>query len=67
MVNFVGIKEKGMWPGKKLDDLELGKIEGEGRDPAMIVFEKIDSFLEESTDDAAEGILLGCVGGVAVI
>ncbi|KAG9099280.1 hypothetical protein FRC06_005443 [Ceratobasidium sp. 370] len=53
-INYVGIEEKGMWPGKKND--RAG--------PAMDLFEKMDGWFEENRQGAADVMLLGCVGGV---
>jgi hypothetical protein len=51
-VNYVGIKEKAMWPGKMKEKAEGGR--------AMALFEDLDNWLEAGTVDAT---LLGCVGG----
>lgn len=56
-VNFVGIEEKGMWPGKKND--RLG--------PAMDVFERMDGWFEKNKAGAADVMLLGCVAGVVML
>ncbi|KAI0358143.1 hypothetical protein OH77DRAFT_1421438 [Trametes cingulata] len=58
-VNFVGIHEKAMWPGKKAEK-ELG-----GR--AMKLFEEFDGWLERETAGTVDAMFIGCVGGVAVI
>ncbi|KAI0332654.1 hypothetical protein GY45DRAFT_1344453 [Cubamyces sp. BRFM 1775] len=58
-VNFVGIHEKAMWPGKRAEK-ELG-----GR--AMKLFEEFDGWLERETGGTVDAMFLGCVGGVAVI
>ncbi|KAI0364703.1 hypothetical protein BV20DRAFT_1029237 [Pilatotrama ljubarskyi] len=58
-VNFVGIHEKAMWPGKKAEK-ELG-----GR--AMKLFEEFDGWLERETGGTIDGMFIGCVGGVVVI
>ena len=44
-----------MWPGKKAEK------EGGGR--AMVLFEKLDEYVEESTGGTVDVLLLGCVGG----
>ena len=60
-VNFVGVKENVMWPGKRHDKRE-------GRDmEVMSLFERLDGWLEEKTKGAVDLTLLGCVGGVAVL
>ncbi|KAH7098555.1 hypothetical protein BKA62DRAFT_712707 [Auriculariales sp. MPI-PUGE-AT-0066] len=53
-VSFVGISERGMWPGKK--------HEAEGA--AMELFAKLDPWIEKRTKDSVDALLLGCVGGV---
>ena len=58
-VNFVGIHEKAMWPGKRAEK-ELG-----GR--AMKLFEEFDGWLERETGGTVDAMFLGCVGGVTVI
>ncbi|KAB5589515.1 Zinc metalloprotease [Ceratobasidium theobromae] len=52
-INFVGIEERAMWPGKKND--RAG--------PAMDVFERMDEWFEKrgGTEDV---MLLGCIAGV---
>ena len=54
-VDFIGIGEKRMWPGKKAEKEEGGR--------AMALFEKLDEYVEESTDGTVDVLLLGCVGG----
>ena len=56
-VDFVGIHEKAMWPGKKAEKAEGGR--------AMQLFEEFDVWLEEKTGGTVDATLLGCVGGVA--
>jgi len=56
-VNFMGIQEKGMWPGKK----------HEGFGFTMNLFERMDQWITERTDDSVDAMLLGCVAGVAVV
>lgn len=55
-VNFVGVKETAMWPGKAKEKEQGGR--------AMEVFEELDAWLEKRTGGAADVTLLGCVGGV---
>ena len=57
-VNFVGICEKAMWPGKQ--------AEKEGSEP-MRLFERLDAFLAEHMGGAVDATLIGCIGGVVVI
>jgi hypothetical protein len=58
-VNFVGLKENSMWPGKKSEKEKGGE--------AMRIFEELDSWIEEKTQGAVDLTLLGCVGGVSVL
>jgi len=58
-VNYVGIREKAMWPGKKSEKALGGE--------AMELFERLDAFLEEHTGGTVDATLLGCIGGVTVI
>ncbi|KAL5492913.1 hypothetical protein ACEPAI_4361 [Sanghuangporus weigelae] len=58
-VNFVGLKETAMWPGKAKEKDQDGR--------AMEVFEELDSWLKESSGDSLDVTLLGCVGGIVVI
>lgn len=55
-INFIGIQEKGMWPGKKAVKEEGGV--------AMALFEELDWWLERRTGGTVDAMLLGCVGGV---
>jgi len=57
VVNFIGIEERGMWPGKK--------AEREG--PAMDLFEKIDKWLFDEMSDSVDAMFLGCVGGATIV
>jgi hypothetical protein len=56
-VDFVGIHEQAMWPGKKAEKAGGGQ--------AMELFEALDAWLEESRGETVDATLLGCVGGVA--
>ena len=58
-VNFVGLKETAMWPGKAKEKDRGGR--------AMEVFEELDTWLTESSGDTVDVILLGCVGGVVIV
>ncbi|KAI5116032.1 hypothetical protein M0805_002087 [Coniferiporia weirii] len=55
-VNFVGVQEAAMWPGKAADKAKGGR--------AMAMLETLDAWLEERSGGAVEATLLGCVGGV---
>ncbi|EJD41737.1 hypothetical protein AURDEDRAFT_115343 [Auricularia subglabra TFB-10046 SS5] len=52
--SFVGIGERSMWPGKK--------HEPEG--PAMELFEKLDAWIDTTSENSVEALLMGCVGGI---
>ncbi|TFK48370.1 hypothetical protein OE88DRAFT_1684387 [Heliocybe sulcata] len=58
-VDFVGIQEQAMWPGKK------GEKEAGGG--AMRVFERLDAWIERATAGTVDAMLVGCVGGVVVV
>ncbi|KAI0820291.1 hypothetical protein BC628DRAFT_1524628 [Trametes gibbosa] len=58
-VNFVGIHEKAMWPGKRAEKALGGR--------AMALFEEFDGWLERETGGTVDAMFLGCVAGVAVI
>lgn len=58
-VDFVGIHEKAMWPGKRAEKEQGG--------PAMKLFEEFDAWLDETKGGTVGATLLGCVGGVAWI
>ncbi|KAH6874322.1 hypothetical protein BKA70DRAFT_1350465 [Coprinopsis sp. MPI-PUGE-AT-0042] len=63
-VNFVGLQEKGVWPAKKSEFKAEG---GAAAGAAMEMFEKLDGWLEEKTGGKVDALLLGCIGGIAVI
>jgi hypothetical protein len=58
-VNYVGIQEKGMWPGKKAEKEEGG--------PAMKLFEQLDEWLEVKSGGTVDATLLGCIGGITLV
>ena len=58
-VNFIGIQENAMWPGKIDDARASGEL-----GPAMSLFERLDKWLDEQTRGAVDALLLGCIGGV---
>jgi hypothetical protein len=55
-VNYVGVKEKAMWPAKSKEKAEGGR--------AMELFEDLDNWLEVKMAGTVDATLLGCVGGV---
>jgi len=58
-INFIGIQEKGMWPGKKAVKAQGGV--------AMQLFEELDEWVEKRTGGTVDATLLGCVGGVVSV
>jgi hypothetical protein len=59
LVNFVGLKETGMWPAKRAEKAAGGR--------AMQLFEQLDGWLERKTGGTVDATLLGCVGGMVVV
>ncbi|KAG6381856.1 hypothetical protein JVT61DRAFT_470 [Boletus reticuloceps] len=57
-IDFVGIKEKRMWPGKR--------AESDGSQ-AMKLFQAFDTWIDEKTGGAVDPMLLGCIRGESVI
>jgi hypothetical protein len=55
LVNFIGLAEKGMWPGKKAVKAEGG--------PAMELFEELDQWLDDKSGGTIDALFMGCVGG----
>ncbi|THH28363.1 hypothetical protein EUX98_g5818 [Antrodiella citrinella] len=58
-VNFVGVHEKAMWPGKESEKSDGGR--------AMNLLEDLDAWLKTEKGDVFDVMLLGCVGGVALV
>ncbi|KAI0262019.1 hypothetical protein BGY98DRAFT_1192657 [Russula aff. rugulosa BPL654] len=61
MINFVGIDESAMWPGKKKKADNLSS--GNGHE-IMDLFEKLDGWLMRKTNGNIDVMLLATVGGV---
>jgi hypothetical protein len=59
VVNFIGLQEKGMWPGKKAVK-EQGGV-------AMKLFEELDAWVEKRTGGTVDPLLLGCVAGIITV
>lgn len=57
-VSFQGIQEKGMWPGKMAEGGELD---------SMKLFAKMDEWLDRTYERAYDTLMLGIVGGVALL
>ncbi|KAG7087620.1 hypothetical protein E1B28_013568 [Marasmius oreades] len=58
LVNFIGLQEQGMWPGKKA-------LMSQGNPGlALRLFERLDSWMDRRLDGKADVLLLGCVAGI---
>ncbi|KAF9264544.1 hypothetical protein L218DRAFT_958254 [Marasmius fiardii PR-910] len=58
LVNFIGLEEQGMWPGKKA-------VMSQGNPGlALRLFEKLDLWMEKRMNGKADTLLLGCVAGI---
>lgn len=57
-IDFIGIQEKRMWPGKR--------AESDGS-PAMKLFKAFDAWIEEKTGGTVDAMLLGCVRGETAV
>jgi hypothetical protein len=62
LINFIGVREDAMYPGKKDDALKLSQ-DGALNHP-MDLLERLDGYLEGATKGAADTLLMGCVAGV---
>lgn len=58
-INFMGIQEAGMWPGKM-------RVKEQGG-PAMLLFEKFDAWVDKRTNGNVDAMLIGTVGGVVTV
>ncbi|KAK7456416.1 hypothetical protein VKT23_010664 [Stygiomarasmius scandens] len=68
LVNFIGLQEQGMWPGKK-SLLEQGQERGQKAldkniGSTLMMFRNLDAWIEERTGGKVDAMLLGCVAGV---
>ncbi|KAG6852571.1 hypothetical protein C0991_010900 [Blastosporella zonata] len=59
VVNFIGMQEKGMWPGKMAVKEEGGVV--------MQLFEELDAWVEKTYEGTIDTLLLGCVAGVVSV
>lgn len=59
LVNYIGLQEKAVWPAKKSVKTQGGF--------SMMLFEELDTWLENKTAGTVDALLLGCVAGVTVI
>ncbi|KAE9386618.1 hypothetical protein BT96DRAFT_1026164 [Gymnopus androsaceus JB14] len=66
LVNFIGLEEEGMWPGKKaiLENYEATGRKGREPGLALTLFSTLDAWFEERTGGKVDALLLGCVAGV---
>lgn len=58
-VDFTGIREQAMWPGKKAEKEKGGD--------AMVLFERLDEWLEGTMRGTVDGTMLGVVGGSVLV
>lgn len=63
-INFIGVQEKAMWPGKRA--VSRPSINEEGG-LALAFFEEIDAWLKKTTEDRVDATLLAASAGVVVI
>jgi len=59
LINYIGIQEKGMWPGK-------AHVKSEGGH-AMALFEGLDGWLNDHTKGTVDAMMLSSVGGIAKV
>ena len=66
-INFIGIDEAGMWPGKKAaaSAADAGGARGEHR--MMALFERLDGWLTRERRGQVDVMLLATVGGVVMV
>ncbi|EIW75315.1 hypothetical protein CONPUDRAFT_169679 [Coniophora puteana RWD-64-598 SS2] len=57
-VDFIGIQERRMWPGKKADS---------DGSQAMKLFKAFDEWLEEHEGGTVDAMILGCLSGSAIV
>ncbi|KAI0297822.1 hypothetical protein B0F90DRAFT_1811013 [Multifurca ochricompacta] len=69
-INFIGIDETAMWPGKKEKEKEKGGVEKDyhgGVTGVMALFERLDAWLFREIEDRVDGMLLATVGGIVTV
>jgi hypothetical protein len=64
-INFIGIDEEAMWPGKKATAAEVQGRRGVHIN--MELFERLDGWLTGETGDQVDTMLLATVGGVVTV
>lgn len=63
-VNFVGIDETAMWPGKK----GAAEVQGaQGSHAIMAMFERLDNWLLRKTHGQVDVMLLATAGGIVTV
>jgi hypothetical protein len=60
-INFLGIDEAAMWPGKK------AATEAQGGHTMMTLFQSVDVWLARETRNSVDVMLLATVGGVVTV
>jgi hypothetical protein len=67
-INFLGIDEAAMWPGKKAAASVAAKAGGaQDGYPMMTLFERLDDWLMRETHGRVDVMLLATVGGVVTV
>jgi hypothetical protein len=64
-INFIGIDESAMWPGKKKAARALSS--GNTSHATMDMFERLDDWLMRETHGRVDAMLVGTVGGVVKV
>lgn len=65
LINFIGIREDSMYPGKRGDGIKESANNMLGH--PMNLLELLDEYLEKETSGAVDSLLMGCVAGVVNI
>ena len=58
LVNFIGLQEQGMWPGK------AGLMTRGEPGIALTLFDRLDRWIDEQTGGKMDTLLLGCMAGI---
>lgn len=70
-VNFMGVQETAMWPGKSRINATESQNSDEGVEkmygPTMQLFARFDGWLDEKMGGKVDAMLVGCVGGVVAV
>ncbi|KAF5390607.1 hypothetical protein D9757_002581 [Collybiopsis confluens] len=62
LINFIGLEEEGMWPGKKA--LLQGHSLNDSIFASLKFLSELDAWVEKETDGKVDALLLGCVAGL---